>query len=433
MRLNFLALGVMILLFSFQKTVAQSSSPILITEINYNSDSTMNPGNWVELYNKSASAVDVSGWMVKNSLTISYTLPSGTQMNAGAYLVVYQDQVKFNALFPGVTNKVGPSNVDFSNTADNVQLFNAANNLMINVAYQDTGTWPKGADGWGRTLELNDYNGNVNDGHNWFDGCMLGSPGVAYTPCNPDIVFSEINYNSSLIKDAGDWLELHNTTASPISLNGYTLKDSKDSNIFYFPAGLTLAPNGYREVVQDVAKFLNRHPSITNFNGPFPFGFKSKGEAIRLFGADGKLKFSVLYDNKAPWPITPDSGGYTLELLDIHGKMDNAENWFAGCPEGSPGWPYASGCNAAVNDLFANNFQFALLNVTDEMLTVTVSGIQNSQAAEISLVNLVGQKVFQSAVTNGTNELNISHLPTGIYLAEINFKGEVHSLKFIKY
>jgi len=36
--------------------------------------------------------------------------------------------------------------------------------------------------------------------------------GVAYTPCNPDIVFSEINYNSSLLKDAGDWVELHNTT-----------------------------------------------------------------------------------------------------------------------------------------------------------------------------------------------------------------------------
>jgi len=103
----------------------------------------------------------------------------------------------------------------------------------------------------GRTLELNDYFGSLNDGGNWFDGCMFGSPGVAYTPCNPDIVFSEINYNSSLLKDAGDWVELHNTTGTAINLNGYTLKDSKDSNIFFFPAAVTLPAYGYREVVQD--------------------------------------------------------------------------------------------------------------------------------------------------------------------------------------
>lgn len=197
----------------------------------------MNPGNWVELYNQSASMIDISGWQIKNSLTISYTLPSGTQLNASAYLVVFQDQIKFNALYPSVTNKVGPSNLDFNNTTDNVQLFDASNNLIVNVTYQDTGSWPRGADGWGHTLELNNYNGILNDGHNWFDGCMFGSPGVAYTPCNPDIVFSEINYNSSLIKDAGDWVELHNTTSSPISLNGYSLKDSKDSNVFNFPGG----------------------------------------------------------------------------------------------------------------------------------------------------------------------------------------------------
>lgn len=432
MQLKLIAICAIVLLFSFQPSVGQTSSPVIISEINYNSDSTMNSGNWLELYNKSASTVDLSGWKIKNALAVFYTIPVATQLNAGAYLVVFQDQAKFDALHPGITNKIGPSALDFDNTLDNIQLLDAANVPMVNVAYADTGVWPHGADGFGHTLELNNYNGDLNDGTNWFDGCMLGSPGVAYTPCNPDIVFSEINYNSSLIKDAGDWVELHNTTSSPISLNGYSLKDSKDSNIYFIPNGITLAANGYRVICNDVGKFLTRHPGVTNVNGPFPFGFKSKGEAIRLFGANGKLKYSVLYDNVAPWPTSPDSGGYTLELLDIHGKMDNAENWFAGCPEGSPGMVYDPFCMNSVTSISNTEFNFIINSADEKSLTVTVSGIQKSASAKISFMNLLGQNIFQSSVSNGTNQFNISPLSAGIYIAEINFNGELHSLKFIK-
>ncbi len=409
-----------------------SFSQIIITEINYNSDSTTNSGNWVELYNKSTSMVDISGWKIKNALNVTYNIPSGTQLNALSYIVVVQDLVKFNSIHPSITNKVGPSNVDFGNSGDNVQLLNASSAFVTSVSYSDSALWPRGADSYGRTLELNDYNGNQNDGGNWFDGCMFGSPGVAYTPCNPDIVFSEINYNSSLLKDAGDWVELHNTTGTGISLNGYSLKDSKDSNIFFFPAGITLPANGYREVVQDVTKFITRHPNVSNFNGPFPFGFRSKGEAIRLFGPDGKLKFSVLYDNKLPWPETPDSGGYTLELLDEHGKMNDAANWFAGCPEGSPGWPYAPGCNAGVNNLTNSDFNFNLLSnlVTNEVI-VNVSGLNNSLNSTLSLIDIYGRKINEAPIYNGTTYINTKNIPAGFYLLNLTEGSNSKTLKFV--
>ena len=47
------------------------------------------PGDWVELFNKGTSAVDMSGWMFRDSDdTRAYTLPAGTIIAAGGYLVL---------------------------------------------------------------------------------------------------------------------------------------------------------------------------------------------------------------------------------------------------------------------------------------------------------------------------------------------------------
>jgi len=83
----------------------------------------MNPGNWLELYNKTASPVDISGWKIKNFAAAQYTIPAGTIMGANAYLVVAQDLAKFNSIFPSVTNKIGSSLLDFANNGDSIQIY----------------------------------------------------------------------------------------------------------------------------------------------------------------------------------------------------------------------------------------------------------------------------------------------------------------------
>ncbi len=403
---------------------------VIITEINYNSDSTTNSGNWVELYNKSSSMVDISDWKIKNALNVIYNIPAGTQLNGLSYIVVVQDLVKFNSIHSGVTNKTGPSSVDFGNSGDNVQLLNASSAFVISVNYSDSALWPRGADGFGRTLELEDYNGNQNDGGNWFDGCMFGSPGVAYSPCNPDLVFSELNYNSNPAMDAGDWIEIHNTTSAAINIGGYSLSDSKDSNTYLIP-NVTIPAGGYRVLCNDVTKFLTRHPGITNVNGAFTFGFKGKGEAARLYGADGKLKFAFLYDNKLPWPVEADSLGFTLELLDIHGKMDEASNWFKGCLEGSPGVAFDPGCLDGIEETNSTiNFSIQQTLVST---TLNINYISNeNKSAEIMVVDLLGRVVIQTKAETGMNQLNISNLANGIYLIRLKSGNISVAKKFIK-
>ena len=46
----------------FCLAMLSAESQIIVTEVNYNSDSTTNSGNWFEIYNNSAASVNLNGW-----------------------------------------------------------------------------------------------------------------------------------------------------------------------------------------------------------------------------------------------------------------------------------------------------------------------------------------------------------------------------------
>ena len=414
---------------SINFTEAQSLHDVIITEINYNSDSTVNSGNWIEIYNSTSNSINLVDWFVKNNNNDFYTIGPGVSLGAHSYLVLAENIFEFSSIFPSVTNVNGPMNFGFSNNNDNIRLYSSNSMLISSVAYADSGQWPKGADGNGRTLELLNYNGDQNDPLNWFDGCMFGSPGVAYTPCNPEIVFSEINYKSAPTMDAGDWVELYNVSQSAINLNQWSLKDGEDTDIYYLP-NITLQPGDYRVLCQDIGKFVSRHATVGNINGPFGFGFSHKGEPIRLFDANGKLTYSVVYDNKSPWPTSPDSGGYTLELSNIHGHMDDGTNWFAGCLEGSPGEVYDPNCGMGVNEI-EDDLLSIYPNPASQWLMVGGSWLENIEAI-ISVEDILGRNVLQFTTHDSPLTVYVHSLPAGIYFIEVSDGEKTFERKFVK-
>ena len=74
---------------------AAATGDVVITEINYN-----NPGTddyeFIELYNKSASAVQLEGWTISSA--INYSFPAYS-LNPGEYVVVANDATAFAAAF----------------------------------------------------------------------------------------------------------------------------------------------------------------------------------------------------------------------------------------------------------------------------------------------------------------------------------------------
>lgn len=161
---------------------------LTITELNYHSDTVSggadDAGDWIELYNAGNATLDLSGWALKDDKPFHrFTIPNGTTLAPGQYLVLVSDVTKFQAVHPTVTNFIGPVVFDFSNGGETLDIVDPGNTPRVSITYDDVSPWPTLADGLGTTMERVMTATNLNDPATWFDGCRLGSPGRAYTPC----------------------------------------------------------------------------------------------------------------------------------------------------------------------------------------------------------------------------------------------------------
>ena len=162
-----------------------STQPVqlVVSEINYNSASTTDAGDWIELHNYSNYDLDISGWKVKDENDFHvFTFPVSTIIRANGYLVLSEDLTKFRSQFPGVTNVIGELGFNFGNGDDQIRLYNNSDNLLMAFYYQDIAPWPVEAEGLGYTCERLSNTSDPSDGANWFAGCKGGSPGRAYSP-----------------------------------------------------------------------------------------------------------------------------------------------------------------------------------------------------------------------------------------------------------
>ena len=162
-----------------------------ISEINFNSDSAYDAGDWVEIKNNGNYEIDLSGWSIRDAQdNHRYVFPTGTTIPANGYLVIAEDMEKFDAQHPSVANVIGPTGFNFSNSEDQIRLSDWRDDLVLMLYYQDVAPWPSGADGDGYTYERANFSGDPSDGNNWIVGCIGGSPGQAFVPLNTTVNFS---------------------------------------------------------------------------------------------------------------------------------------------------------------------------------------------------------------------------------------------------
>ena len=108
---------------------------------------------WVELTNRGADAVDLSGWALEEG--IDFTFSADTTLAPGAFLVIAKDAAAMQAKYPAVT-VVGAFSGGLSNGGERLLLSDAVGNPVDEVQYSDSGRWPAFPDGGGSSLELRD-------------------------------------------------------------------------------------------------------------------------------------------------------------------------------------------------------------------------------------------------------------------------------------
>lgn len=123
---------------------------VIIHEIMYHPISDLPEDEYLELYNRTDAAIDLSGWSFSKG--ISFEFPLGTLIPPGDWLVVAKDPAWIAARY-GIGNVIGPFSGQLSNSGEWIRLVDGLGNRVDEVRYYDGGDWPKAADGGGSSLE----------------------------------------------------------------------------------------------------------------------------------------------------------------------------------------------------------------------------------------------------------------------------------------
>src|SRR6266511_30981 len=72
-----------------------ASTDVVLNEILYNADSSNGGGEFVELHNRGAAPVELSGWTLGGG--VSFTFPQGVSLPAKGYLVICRNEAQARA------------------------------------------------------------------------------------------------------------------------------------------------------------------------------------------------------------------------------------------------------------------------------------------------------------------------------------------------
>lgn len=320
---------------------APTIAPILVTEALTRTENPP-PTDSVELFNPTASDVDIGGWFLSDDFytPTKYQIPAGTIIAAGSYLVFTEAQ--FNA---------GGNGFAFGADGDDVYLFSGNTNGQLTGYFHgfDFGAADDGVT-FGRVVS--------SEGKEHFVAQVTPTLGTNNAgPRVGPVVINEIMYHPP---DSGaddialdEFIELLNITSTNVALfdpahptNTWKLTGGAD---FTFPTEVTLAAG-------ESLLLVNFAPTDTAQLA----AFRSKygvAETIRLFGPySGKLNNSqddvelkrpsmlpagttvyvmidkVDYYDAAPWPDGADGYGFSLQRKNASAYGNDPINWMAAAP-----------------------------------------------------------------------------------------------------
>jgi hypothetical protein len=123
---------------------------IVINEVHYDPSDNTKQEEFIELHNPTAASVNIGGWRLEDG--VAFTVPAGTSIPAGGYLVVAGNTAHFQTRYGFLP--LGPWAGILSNSGERITLKNAAGLVVDEVDYAAGFPWPTSPRGLGNTMEL---------------------------------------------------------------------------------------------------------------------------------------------------------------------------------------------------------------------------------------------------------------------------------------
>ncbi|MCL5098278.1 MAG: lamin tail domain-containing protein, partial [Candidatus Omnitrophica bacterium] len=131
---------------------------------------------YIELFNSQSFFQDLSGYRLSGD--IDYIFPPGTQLAAGAFLVVAKNPADMRAAY-SLSNVMGPYSSRLPHRSGVVRLCNAIGAVLLEVRYDSHHPWPASADGAGHSIVLARPSYGEGNPAAWAASDRIGgSPGV---------------------------------------------------------------------------------------------------------------------------------------------------------------------------------------------------------------------------------------------------------------
>jgi hypothetical protein len=312
----------------------------------------------IELYNTGTTAVNVGGWWLSDDLVNrkKYQIPANTVMQPGGYLVIYEHQmlagaVPFSLLARG--DEVMLSAVDSGGNLTGygalVRFGAADENVSIGrVPATGLGASNGTAEFWRQSAHTfgEDNAGSV---ATFRTGAGEANAGPRIGP----VTINEIMYHPTdqpgtppVDVTTTEFIELYNITNAPIDVTGWRLKGDSE---FLMPSGASIPAHGFILLVSfdpvvdtaSLATFkstygLGATPAIY---GPYSQKLSNATMSVEFakpLTVDGVSTFAnvdkVEYRGSAPWPITPDGTGHSLQRSNTFVIGNTASNWTGAAP-----------------------------------------------------------------------------------------------------
>jgi hypothetical protein len=284
-------------------SLADVADKLRLTEIHF----AGNVVDWIELHNRTSAPVSLGGLYIASQADLSDKVPLTGSVAANSFAT-------FDTSFPvdasgdvalfltdSAGNVISTAEVERKPGRDSMQALYPAVPATI-PSYESVRATPE-----------------------WYSATEHTRDAANSVQPEDRIVITEIMFDPPAGRQAGEFIELHNKSAGPVSLAGWKLRGGID---FDFGPDAVVAAGGYLVIAANKAYFQQSYAGVAAV-GDWIGKLGNDGDLIRLIDASNNLVDEVDYRAGGDWPTLASGQGSSMEL--IHPSMDNnrASAWRA--------------------------------------------------------------------------------------------------------